>query len=176
VTAVFEPGAIETGVIATWRRAAEAGNAALARTAFADDAVLISPLTTQFRFEGGDAIEELLEDVFQVLTDIRYTDQITDGDRIALFAEGRLGDRFLEEAQRIRLGADGLIQEITVFARPIPALTALLRGLGPRVARRQGKPGIARVLGVAGAVLDGMASSGDARFIPLARPRGASGP
>jgi hypothetical protein len=157
--------------VATWRRAGETGNAGLARTALADGAVLISPLTELFRFEGGDTIAELLDDVFAVLTDIRFTDQIADADRIALFARARIGDRALEEAQRLRLDGSGLIGELTIFLRPLPALTALLRALGPRVARRQGKPMLAHVVGAAGAALDGMAVSGDARFMPLVRPR-----
>lgn len=160
-----------TPSIETWKRAAEAGDAALARTALADDAVLISPLTAQFRFEGGDVVEELLEDVFRVLTEIRFEDELVDGDRAALFATARVGDRVLGEAQRLRLDGDGLIRELTLFMRPIPAMTALLRGLGPLVAQRQGKAGTARLLIGAGALLDGIASSGDARLVPLAAPR-----
>lgn len=151
-----------------WCSAAGSGDAAAARAALAHDAVLISPLTNQFRFEGAEVIGELLEDVFTVMTDIRFTDKLTDGDLVVLFATARVGDRVLEEAQRIRLNESGLIRELTLFMRPIPALTALLRGLGPKVARRQGKSGVAQVLTVAGAALDAMAASGDARFVPLA--------
>lgn len=157
--------------VSIWRRAGEAGDAGLARTALADDAVLVSPLTEQFRFEGGDTIAELFDDAFAVLTEIRFTDQITDHDRIALVAQARIGDRAVEEAQRLRLDGSGLIGELTIFLRPLPALTALLRALGPRVSRRLGKPGTARLLGVAGAALDGMATSDDARFMPMVRPR-----
>ena len=142
----------------------------MARSALADGAVLISPLTDQFRFEGADVIGELLEDVFTVMTEVRFTDTIVDGDLAVLFATARVGDRALEEAQRIRLDESGLISEITLFMRPIPALTALLRGIGPKVARRQGKPGVARVLTAAGAALDAIAAGGDARFVPLAAP------
>jgi hypothetical protein len=161
-----------TTSVQTWKRAAETGDAALARTVLATEAVLVSPLTSQFRFEGGDVVEELLEDVFQVLTGIRFEDELVDGDRVALFATGRVGDRLLGEAQRLRLDEDGLIREITLYMRPIPAMTALLRGLGPLVARRQGKPATARLLAGAGAMLDGIASSGDARLVTLAGPGG----
>jgi hypothetical protein len=159
--------------VETWKRAAESGDAVLARTALADDAVLVSPLTAQFRFEGSGAIGELLEDVFRIMTEIRFEDTIIDGDRVALFASAKIGGRVLGEAQRLRLDRSGLIHELTLFMRPIPAMTALLRELGPLVARRQGKPGIARLLSGAGAVLDGIAFSGDTRFVPLAGPRGS---
>jgi hypothetical protein len=93
------------------------------------------------------------------------------GDRVALFASARIGDVSLGEAQQIRLDDNGLLSEITLFMRPIPAMTALLRALGPRMARRQGRPGVAHVLVAAGTLLDGVASRGDARFVPLASPR-----
>lgn len=160
-----------TSSIETWKRAAESGDAALARTALADDAVLVSPLTSQFRFQGGDVVEELLQDVFRVLTGIRFEDEFIDGNRAALFATARVGDQVLGEAQRLRLDRDGLIRELTLFMRPIPAMTALLRNLGPLVARRQGKPATARLLLATGAMLDGIATSGDARLVPLAGPR-----
>jgi hypothetical protein len=158
-----------TFAIDTWKRAGEEGDAWLARTALADDAVLVSPLTEQFRFEGGNAIAELLEDVFQLLTEFHFEDEIVNGDRVALFATARVGRRMLGESQRLRL-SDGLIHEVTLFMRPIPAMTALLRGLGPLTARRQGKPAVAGLLFGAGALLDGVASSGDARLVPLVRP------
>jgi hypothetical protein len=162
-----------TSAVATWRRAAEAGDARLARTALAEDAVLISPLTSQFRFEGRDAIGELLDDVFRVLTGIRFADEFVDGDRVALFATGHVGDRTLGEAQRLRLDDRGHIRELTLYMRPIPAMTALLRDLGPLVARRQGRPWIARLLTGTGGMLDSIAAGGDARLVPLAGP-GAS--
>ncbi len=159
-----------TAVVDAWMRAGEAGDAAAARAVLAEDAVLVSPLTSQFRFEGADEVEALLTDVFRVMTGIHYDDRFDDGDRVALFASATIAGRQMSEAQRLRLDADGRIREVTLFMRPIPAMTALLRALGPLTARRQGKPGLEIVLRGAGAVLDGIASSGDARFVPLAAP------
>jgi hypothetical protein len=159
-----------TDFIEIWKRAGETGDAALARTALAEEAVLVSPLTSQFQFVGRDVIGELLEDVFGVAGNFHYEDEFRAADSVALFATARIGSVALGEAQRLRLDKQGMIAEITLFMRPIPAMTALLRGLGPRVARRQGRPGVARILSVAGAALDGVASSGDVRFVPLAGP------
>ena len=156
-----------------WKVAGQVGDAQRAAEALAEDVVLVSPVTEQFAFRGRDELRELLTSVFEVFTDIRYTDDLRSGTTVALFATGRVGGTVLQEAQRLRLDERGRIRELTLFMRPIPALTAFVRALGPPTARRQGRPGVARVLAVAGAFLDTVATSGDRRFLPLARPESA---
>src|SRR5687768_11146410 len=51
-------------------------------------------------------------------------------------------------AQLLRLNPDGLIREITFFGRPLPALTEVMAGIGPRLLRRQRRPGLARLVGL----------------------------
>ncbi|KRE21823.1 nuclear transport factor 2 family protein [Agromyces sp. Soil535] len=159
--------------VAQWRSAAEAGDAAAAVGCLAPDVVLVSPLTDRFRFEGRSQLFELLDDVFAVMRDIRFVDELraADGRTVMLSATARIADRVdVTELQRLRLGEANTIAEITIAMRPLPALTALLRALGPRVARRQGHPLRAPLLGAAGAMLDSVAASGDRRFLPLAAP------
>lgn len=156
-----------------WKAGGQAGDAHRIVEALTDDAVLISPITDQFVFRGRTEIEQLLVSVFEVFTDITYTDDVRSGDQVALFAHGRVGDITLHEAQHLKLDADGRIRELTLMMRPLPAVTRFLRELGPKVARGQGRAGAARVLTVAGAFLDTVAASGDSQFIPLARPESA---
>lgn len=156
--------------VAAWRAAAEAGDARAAAAALAADVELVSPLTDRFVFRGRDELEELLTSVFEIFTGIRFSAEHRDGDRVALFAAGRVGALRLEEAQQLELDAEGRIRRLSIAMRPLPALTAFQRALGPRVARRQGRPGVARLLSAAGAFLDSVASSGDRVFLPLASP------
>ncbi|MBN8882951.1 MAG: hypothetical protein J0H73_11630 [Salana multivorans] len=162
-----------TDWVGHWKAGGEAGDAHGIVEALTEDAVLVSPFTERFTFRGRTEIEELLGSVFEVFTDVRFTDDLRSDGRAALFAQGRVGRLTLHEAQHLRLADDGRVREVTLLLRPLPAATAFLRALGPRVARRQGRPGAARVLTVAGAFLDTVAASGDERFVPLARPDSA---
>ena len=161
----------QRAALARWRAAGEAGDAAAAATALADDVVLISPLTDRFRFDGRARVQRLLEVALGAIGSITYTDEVVQDRTAALFYEARLGDLPFQEAQLLRCGEDGLIAEITLFLRPLPALTALARRLGPELARRDGRPVLARLLPVAAGVLHGVASSGERRIMPLAAPR-----
>lgn len=154
-----------------WKLAAETGDPYAIADALSEDAVLISPITEGFVFRGRDQIVELLASVFEVFTEITFTGDIRSDDEVALFASGRVGRLALDEAQHLRLDADGRISEITLLMRPLPAVTAFVRALGPRVARRQGRIGAARTLALAGTFLNTVAATGDRRFLPLARPR-----
>ena len=107
-----------------------------------------------------------------MFVDITFVDDLRSADRAALVTQGRVGTLTLHEAQHCRLAEDGRIREVTLLMRPLPAVTAFLRALGPRAARREGRLGAARVLTIAGVFLDTVAASGDKQFTPLARPEG----
>jgi hypothetical protein len=161
-------------VIEQWKSAGETADAALAAEVLADDAVLISPLTDGFAFRGREQIRELLVSAFEVLDGIRFDGEVRGDDEVVLFATTTVRGRTLNECQRLRLDDSGLIRELTLYMRPLPAVTAFTRALGPVIARAQGHAGTARVLTAAGALLDGVASSGDRTFMPMAAP-GRSG-
>jgi ketosteroid isomerase-like protein len=162
-----------TDWVTHWKQAGEAGEAHTAAEALAADAVLVSPLTERFVFRGRPEIEELLGSVFEVFHTIRFTQDLRSADRAALFAEGRVGGTALQEAQHLELDEEGRIVRLTLMMRPLPAVTAFVRALGPRIARREGRAGAARVLALGGLLLDSTASTGDRRFVPLARPESA---
>lgn len=162
--------------IAAWRAAAERGDAAAAVRCLAPDVVVISPLTARFRFHGPGQVADMLAAAYEVLTDIRFHTSVGAGDTRALFFHARAGREEVEEAQLLRLDRDGLIRELTLFGRPLPALTTVLRDLGPRLLRRQGRPGLARLVAVATRPLAALTGSGDRRVVPLGDPARARRP
>jgi hypothetical protein len=157
-------------VISRWREAGERGDAELAATALAEGVVLISPLTARFRFTGKDQVTAVLTAAFEVFSQIRFHTELGDDGSCALFYHGVVGGLAVEEAQLLRLDADGLIEELTLFGRPLPALTAAMHELGPRLARQDGRPALARFLAVATAPLAAITRTGDRYLVPLADP------
>lgn len=165
-----EPGTTES-TVGSWRSAGERGDAAAAVACLAEDVTLISPLTAQFQFHGRDQMLDLLTAAFEVISDIRYHTSVGDDPATrALFYHGRCGGEQVEEAQLLRFDAAGLIREITLFGRPLPALTEVMKRLGPLMLRRQGRPGLARFIGAATAPLAAMTKTGERRIVPLADP------
>jgi hypothetical protein len=157
--------------VAAWRAAGEAGDAAGAVAALSPDVTLVSPITEQFVFQGHRQVRILLDVALTVIEGITYTDQVAQGHTVALFYEASIGTTRLYEAQRLRMGAGGLITEITIFIRPLPALTLLLTRLGPELARRNGQPGLARLIPLASGMLHSMADTGERKVMPKAAPR-----
>jgi hypothetical protein len=156
--------------IAQWRQAAENHDATQAIACLADNAVLISPLTAQFTFDGRDRVADVMIAAFKVIDDIRFHTEVGDDRTRALFYYGRCGRQALEEAQLIRLNHEGLITEITLFGRPLPGLTAVMRRIVPLILGRQGRSQLGSVLGVAATPLHAITASGEQRLVPLADP------
>lgn len=157
--------------VAAWRAAGERGDAAAAVECLAPGVEVISPLTAQFRFHGVEQVGEMLAAAYEVIGGIRFHTEVGTGDETrALFYRGRAGGIDLEEAQLLRFDSDGLITELTFFGRPLPGLTAVMADIGPRLLRRQGRPGLARVVGLATGPLAAMTRLGEKRLVPLADP------
>lgn len=145
-------------------------NPATARTCLAADVVFISPLTEAFRFRGPDEVVEVLEAAWEVFTDLRWHTVVGDGDTRVLFFHATANGEPVEEAQLLRFDGDGLIQELTFYGRPLPGVTAVLAGIGAPLLRRQGRPGMARLIGAATAPLALLTKVGERRLVPLADP------
>ena len=157
--------------IAGWRLAGENHDAAQAIACLADHAVLISPLTAQFTFDGKERVGDVLVAAFEVIEEIRYHTEVGDDRTRALFYYGRCGRQAFEECQLLRLNHQGLITEITLFGRPLPGLTAVMRRIAPVLLRRQGRPQLAGLIGAAALPLHALTASGEQRLVPLADPR-----
>lgn len=166
----FGEGMRMTDWVTYWRVGGEACDARAATEALTEDAELVSPLTNRFSFHGREVIQGLLAEVFEVYSEFHYVDELRDDGRVMLVASARVRGEQLTELQHLTLDTDGRISRVTLAMRPLPAVTAFQRALGPRLARRQGRPGAARILSAAGTFLDRMTSSGDRRFTPLADP------
>jgi hypothetical protein len=118
----------------TFRRAVEALDLDALSAAFAEDAVLHSPITFH-PFEGRPAIRQLLGILLEVFEDFHYTDELEakDGTRALIF-RARVAGRDLEGIDLIRFDESGLIRDLTVMIRPRSALEQLLVAVGSRLA------------------------------------------
>jgi hypothetical protein len=99
------------------------------------DAEVISPLTAAFRFTGREQVTEMFHAAFGVIDNIGYHTEIGDDTTRALFYRGRCRGQDFEEAQLLRFADAGQTQEVTLFGRPLPGLTAVMRGIGPELMR-----------------------------------------
>lgn len=157
--------------VARWRAAAEEGDAEAAFACLSPDIVLSSPLTDQFRLAGPDQLRHFLASAFSAVDEIRFHTQVGQDDTYALAYRARVGTQPFEEVQLLRLDDNAHIREITLFGRPMPALTALMTTLGPDLARRQGRRGLAALLRASAGPVHSMVTFGDRRVVPLTRPR-----
>jgi hypothetical protein len=106
-----------------FRRAAEAKDVELMTETLREDVELHSPIL--FRgFEGRDAVGQVLTHVAATLEDLTYVDELAEGDTVALRFKARVGDRELEGIDFLELDEDGRVAVLTVFMRPMSALTA----------------------------------------------------
>jgi hypothetical protein len=116
-----------------FRRAAEEKDLELMREALAEDVVLHSPIL--FRgFEGREVVLAVLSHVVEVFEDFAYLDELAEEDRIVLRFRARVGDRELEGIDYLELGLDGRVTELTVFLRPLSAITAFSERMSERLA------------------------------------------
>jgi hypothetical protein len=106
-----------------FRRAAEAKDVGLMTETLREDVELHSPIL--FRgFEGREAVGHILTHVAATLEDLTYVDELHEGDTVALRFKARVGDRELEGIDFLELDEEGRVAVLTVFMRPMSALTA----------------------------------------------------
>lgn len=115
-----------------FRRAAEAKDLDLLAETLRDDVELHSPIL--FRgFEGRDVVTQVLTHVAATLEDLAYVDELHEGDTVALRFKARVGDRELEGIDFLELDEDGRVAVLTVFMRPMSALTAFNERMAERL-------------------------------------------
>ncbi|MEO3792384.1 nuclear transport factor 2 family protein [Nonomuraea sp. B10E15] len=162
---------IQDSPAAAYRRAGEAHDLDALMTTLAADVTLHSPLSAGATFEGKEQVGELFSVVLSVLSGMRYHSDIGDDRTRALTATARLGSLEVHEAAIVEVDGDGLVSDITLFVRPLPALTALMGALGPGMARASGRPGLALLVGAAVRPLAAMTRLGDRTLVPLVTRR-----
>ena len=105
-----------------FRRAAEAKDLELLAETLRDDVVLHSPIL--FRgFEGREVVTQVLTHVAATLEDLTYIDELAGERTVALRFKARVEDRELEGIDFLELDEEGRVAELTVFMRPLSALT-----------------------------------------------------
>lgn len=161
-----EPGPGAT-TSARWRAGVQTGRVEPLIELLHPDVVLHSPLTRRLPFTGRHRVGELLAAALASVHGIRFHTDTGDGRTRAVVVTGRIGSLEFEETQLLRLDPDGLITEITLFIRPLPALTAIISAIAPRIARQRGKPRLAAVLGPLCKPLEVLARFGDRGLVPL---------
>jgi len=115
-----------------FRVAAEAKDLEAMTATLREDVVLHSPIL--FRgFEGRELVVGVLTHVAETLEDFRYTDELAEGDTVALRFKARVGDRELEGIDFLELDAEGLVSELTVFMRPLSAINAFNERMAVRL-------------------------------------------
>ncbi|GAA3441341.1 nuclear transport factor 2 family protein [Planomonospora venezuelensis] len=154
-----------------YREAGEAKDIDALMSALAPAVVFRSPLSARAGFAGHAQVRQLFTVALGVLRDLRYHTDVGDDRTRMLTATARLGRHELEEAALVRLGGDGLIEEVTMWIRPLPALTAMMAALGPGLARAAGRPALAAFAGASARPLAFMTDFGDRTLVPLISPK-----
>jgi len=115
-----------------FRLAVEAKDLEAAKATLREDVVLHSPIL--FRgFEGREIVVGVLTHVAATLEGFRYTDELADERTVVLRFKARVGDRELEGIDFLELDEQGLVKELTVFMRPMSALTAFNEQMAARL-------------------------------------------
>jgi hypothetical protein len=115
-----------------FRRAAEAKDVELMTEVLREDVVLHSPVL--FRgFDGREAVGTVLSHVAGVLEDLTYTDEAVGDGTVVLRFTALVGDRELEGIDYLSLDEEGRISDLTVFMRPMSALTAFNERMAERL-------------------------------------------
>jgi hypothetical protein len=115
-----------------FRHAAETKDLSLLTETLREDVVLHSPIL--FRgFEGREVVVQVLTHVIATLDDFAYTDELAEGDTVVLRFKAKVGDRELEGIDFLELDEDGKVAELTVFMRPMSALTRFNEQMSARL-------------------------------------------
>jgi hypothetical protein len=115
-----------------FRRAAEAKDVELMTDALREDVELHSPVL--FRgFEGREAVGMVLSHVAGVLEDLTYVDEAVGERTVVLRFKAMVGDLELEGIDHLTLDEEGRVADLTVFMRPMKALTAFNAQMAERL-------------------------------------------
>lgn len=119
-----------------FRVAAEAKEIERLSELLSEDVVLHSPIL--FRgFEGREIVTLVLTQVAATVEDPTYTDELVEGNTVCLRFKGKVGELELEGIDFLELDDDGKIAELTVFMRPLSAITAFNEQMKARLEAAQ---------------------------------------
>jgi hypothetical protein len=120
-------------VVAAFRRAVEAGDAAGVLATLAPSITFINPIGAR-PFAGHDALAFLVPKVLDTWKNFRYLAELHGDGLVGLIFEAEVGSELACGIDLLRLNEQGLIEEITVMVRPLNALQALHAEMLPKLA------------------------------------------
>jgi hypothetical protein len=138
---------------------------------FAPGAVLHSPIL-RAPFEGRGAVSDVLRAVIDGFDDFRYTAAMGDGDVQMVAFSATVDGEPIDGVDLLHIDADGLIDDVTVYIRPILGLSRVMASLGVPLARRTG-PWQERAMRLLGAPLPALLKGGESlvpRLVQLRKP------
>ena len=152
------------------RAAGERADLAAFLQTLAPSVKLRSPISFRARFDGLEDVTALMREVFDVVSDIEYFEDVGTSRTRALFYRARVEGQAVEGAILVRLDERARVAEMTMFFRPLPGLTALTARLTPRLAAQRGR---GRSLAVAAMTrpVAALTRAGDALGVRLIQPR-----
>lgn len=127
-----------------FRKGIEARDIESAARALSPDVTFYSPVMVH-PYRGREAVARLLGVLTEVFEGMRYTHELVGEAHEgklppaptkrtqALVFEARLGQKPLQGLDLLTYGDDGLISDLTVMVRPLPAAMALARTVGARM-------------------------------------------
>jgi len=161
-----------THVAERFRQAVHAADPDAVAALAAEDVVVHGPVTTRMAFRGRAELRELFAVVMANVDDIRYVEDVGDEHLRILTLEGRRGRARYEEAVLMRLNEDGLISELRIYVRPLPATVAMAAAFAPPLARARHGRLRGRLLWLLLLPVRAMLMRGDALGVWLLRRRG----
>ena len=124
--------------IAEFRAASEANDLDRFVNTLAPDAELVSPLLARGVIRGKKDLRLLFAAVYSSLSELRWTEEIIDGDRGFMIGEARVGPFRIDDATVFTLDPEGRIQRLRPHLRPWLASTWFALTVGAKVARHPG--------------------------------------
>jgi hypothetical protein len=157
-----------------FRQAVYAGDPDAVAELVTEDVVVHGPVTRHMAFHGREELRELFTVVMANVDDIRYVEDVGNDELRILTLEGRRGRARYEEAVQMRINADGLISELRIYVRPLPATVAMAAAFAPALARARHGRVRARMLWLLLLPVRAMLMRGDALGVWLLRRRGGA--
>ena len=115
-----------------FRSVVEAGDLGALADVLHPDVVFRSPAVYS-PYSGSEATQHVLNAVFGVFEDFRYTAHLRDGDEEMLRFVARVGAKEVEGVDLVSYDDDGRIVELTVLIRPLSGLVAVAEAVGARL-------------------------------------------
>jgi hypothetical protein len=121
-----------------FRRAVEALDMTALERTLAPDATFFSPVMVH-PYSGREKVVAFLRVLSEVLEDLRYTHELRGealdggGHTHGLVFAARVGEKSLQGLDLLTYDTAGLVTDLTVMVRPLPAAMTLARTVGARI-------------------------------------------